>query len=56
MEVPQNIVEMMKEIKKHGYAVAVFTPSEMNGADPHDVECAMIEGGWGWISNNTEED
>jgi hypothetical protein len=46
--------EMIKILRDRGYAVAIFSPEEMEGVDPFDVESEMIEKGWDWITNHKE--
>ena len=34
------------QLRFDGYAVVVFTPSELDGADPDKVENKLFEAGW----------
>ena len=46
----------LRDLRKRGFAVAVFTPSEIGESDPESVEDSMIEAGWRRIEYaNTEE-
>jgi predicted fused transcriptional regulator/phosphomethylpyrimidine kinase len=65
---PNNIkqaVEHLRQLRKMGYAVVAFTPEELRGADPDNVEDRLVELGWDVIAvmatdpdqdNPTEED
>lgn len=41
-----------RQLRKHGYAVVVFTPSELGGADPARLENHLVEQGNEFISDN----
>lgn len=36
----------INELRESGYAVVIFTPSELNGANPEKVEDSLIETAW----------
>lgn len=36
-------LNMLRQLRNKGYAVAVWTPEELRGVDPSDVEDVMIE-------------
>jgi hypothetical protein len=38
--------DALMTLRDEGHAVAVFTPDELNGADPDVVEDLMVERGW----------
>jgi hypothetical protein len=39
----------VSELRDSGYAVAVFTPDELRGAEPDEVADIMVERGWNAI-------
>jgi hypothetical protein len=50
---PNNIkqaVEHLRQLRKMGYAVVAFTPEELRGADPDNVEDRLVELGWDVIA------
>lgn len=42
---PQNI-ERLHSLRERGFAVVVFTPEELRGADVDRVQDRLIEQGW----------
>jgi hypothetical protein len=38
------------ELRSQGYAVVIFSPDELRGAEPHSVENSLIESAWDIIS------
>ena len=49
-------IACLRALRARGFAVAVFTPSEIGESDPESVEDSMIEAGWRRIEyTNTEE-
>lgn len=40
-----------RQLRKHGFAVVVFTPSELGGADPARLENHLVEQGNEFISD-----
>lgn len=38
--------DAINSMRDRGYAIAVFTEEELNGADPSQVEDIMVERGW----------
>lgn len=38
--------ESIKALRKAGFAVAVFSPSELRGVEPAKVEAQLVEYGW----------
>jgi len=38
--------ELFNELRAKGHAVVVFTPDELNGAEPEWVEAAMVKAAW----------
>ena len=49
-------IALLRDLRKRGFAVAVFTPSEVGDTDPESIEDTMIEAGWRRIEyTNTEE-
>lgn len=45
----QNQVEALQELRNQGYAVAIFSPSELEGAPADEVENIMVGRGWSAI-------
>lgn len=46
----KELAEMtVRELWNSGYAVAVFSPEELSGADPDQVAEIMVERGWNAI-------
>ena len=43
-------------LRDRGYAVTVFAPDELEGADPSTVEYLMMERGWNAIDTLKEEE
>ena len=39
----------VRELWNNGYAVAIFNPEELRGADPDEVAEIMVERGWAAI-------
>jgi hypothetical protein len=56
-ELTEAELEMLRGLNARGFAVAVFTPDELDDADYLDVEDAMIEAGWNviWNEERTRE-
>ena len=46
----KQAVEHLRQLRKMGYAVVAFTPEELRGADPDQVEDRMVELGWDVIA------
>ncbi len=40
------------QLRDEGYAVVIFTPEELNGANPNEVENSLVEAGLEIISIN----
>ena len=49
-------LEMIRALRDDGFAVVVFTPEELNGADSDQVEEVMIERGWNAIDSLVGEE
>lgn len=45
----QSQVDALRELRDAGYAVAIFTPSELEGAPADQVENIMVGRGWSAI-------
>jgi hypothetical protein len=43
----------VQKMQSFGYAIVVFSPEELEGADPTRVEDLMIERGWEVVSSFT---
>ena len=44
----------VNELRETGYAVVIFAPSELNGANPEKVEDSLTEAAWDIISIHAE--
>jgi hypothetical protein len=44
----------IEELKREGYAVIVWTPDELDGIDPYEMECHSIQKGWDFIDMNSD--
>jgi ATP-dependent Clp protease adapter protein ClpS len=49
-----EVVEIMNRLHAAGYAVIVWTPDELEGVDPDEVEERSIEFGWAVIDSLKE--
>lgn len=57
LEMTDEAMKAIRELRDLGYAVCIFTPEELNGAKPHKVEDELVSAGWDIIDNlATEED
>ena len=45
----------INELRESGYAVVIFAPSELDGADPVKVEDGLIEAGWDIVQANLKK-
>lgn len=45
----------INELRESGYAVVIFTPEELEGADPERVEDNLISSGWDIISIHAQD-
>ena len=45
IEYPQHIENAITELRNKGFALAIFTPNELQGVDPEIVEEAMATTG-----------
>ena len=39
-------LKWLRNMRERGFCVVVFTPDELDGADPDEVEDQLIERGW----------
>ena len=46
---------MIKDLRDEGYAIVWFEPSELNGADPRELEASVTEFGYGVIETLSEK-
>lgn len=53
---PKHIQTALQELTDKGFAVVIFTPKELNGADANYVENAMTQSGWDAINYNKDPD
>ena len=44
----------LEALRSAGFAIAVFTPEEIEEANPEDVEASMVERGWFTIEQQNE--
>jgi len=44
-----TILDIYKFVSSRGYAICLFHPNELNGADPRQIEEAMCVAGWNAI-------
>ena len=51
----QEQIKVINELKNQGYAVVLFTPEELDGAEADRVEDRLIELGWDVIYDLTPE-
>lgn len=42
---------VIKKFRDNGYALAIFSPSELGGADRDEVEDGLVENGWDVIDS-----
>ena len=45
----------LEALRSAGFAIAVFTPEEIEDANPEDVEVSMVERGWFTIEQQNED-
>ena len=51
--------EALRLLDDNGFAVAAFTPEELRGANPEDVQDSLISEGWdviGYLATEPEDD
>ena len=46
----------IRALKEHGYAVAIFTPEQLQGVDPQYVENQLVGAGWETINAHGLQD
>jgi hypothetical protein len=56
LEYTEKDWEWMADMRKRGFCVTVFTPEELQGANPDQVEDRLVELGWEVIDCLKEED
>ena len=39
----------IRDLKRKGWCVVLFTPTELNDTDPNNMEEVLIERGWNFI-------
>lgn len=49
-------LQVIRELKNEGYAIAIFTPAELEDVEPMDVEDEMISKGWDVIDMLREKE
>ena len=50
-----KIFELCVKMQRLGYAVVIFTPEELRGANPHHVQDRLVELGWDVIDTLATE-
>jgi hypothetical protein len=48
-------LEMIRNLRDRGFAIAVFTPEELGEVDPMRFEDAMVDAGWDAIEALKDE-
>jgi len=56
LEYTEKDWEWMADMRKRGFCLTVFTPEELQGANPDQVEDRLVELGWEVIDCLKEED
>jgi len=51
---PEHIKKALEELADKGFAIAIFTPKELNGVDPEIVTEDMTIEGWNCIHINKD--
>ena len=51
-----KVLELCKKMRHAGYAVVLFTPEELRGANPDHVEDRLVELGWDVIDSLANEE
>jgi hypothetical protein len=50
-----KIFELCVKMQRLGYAVVIFTPEELRGANPEHVQDRLVELGWEVINDVAED-
>jgi hypothetical protein len=50
-----KIFELCVKMQRLGYAVVIFTPEELRGANPDHVQDRLVELGWDVINDIAED-
>jgi hypothetical protein len=56
LEMTDEAMKAIRELRDLGYAVCIFNPEELNGAKPHKVEDELVSAGWDIIDNLATEE
>jgi len=56
LEYTEKDWEWMADMRRRGFCLTVFTPEELQGANPDQVEDRLVELGWEVIDCLKEED
>ena len=54
-DLTEEVQQALQLVRDRGFAVAAFTPTELRGANPDDIEDAMVTMGWDAIDMNATE-
>jgi hypothetical protein len=52
----KTALDLIASLRNEGWAVILWTPQELDGADPYVVESSSVEHGWVVIEMNKETD
>lgn len=55
-EIVEAAIKAVRKLREHGYAVVVFSPKELGGVDPTEVQDSMIQDGDNYIDMNRPEE
>lgn len=50
---PQHVQDALQELRDKGFAICIFTPKELNGANPQHIEGIMTQHAFDAIEYNT---
>lgn len=50
-----KVFELCVKMQRLGYAVVIFTPEELRGANPEHVQDRLVELGWDVINDIAED-
>jgi hypothetical protein len=50
-KLPPHLIDAVVELRKKGYAVALFSPEELNGCPADDLESALVNDAWDQIDH-----
>jgi hypothetical protein len=56
LEMTEEQMKAIRELRDSGYAVCIFNPEELRGAKPHKVEDELVSAGWEIIDSLATEE